>query len=385
VTSKIASAILNNIKDTTSFTARDVAGFFPAVPFSILKDAIKELVEEKKIFTYGVKRGTFYSTNPNLNTDEKEDELNPLLISEVEAFVLGRQEFSSSDLFSTFPGHQEHILRKILIFLRDEKKMIYLHGHGKSSIWSQYSELPDTSEEKEEINQELTAKILDFAKRNMRWFKRSELDNLFEASAYDVRQALYSLMDDGEIQMRGEKRSTEYAYCEVIDTVNETEEEGERKADPVLKQNILAHIEASRIVTIPQLIEKFDTARPNIVLALRELEEEGEIYHEGIKKTSKYIHKNVSPSAAESIAKEIREEKKDEERAIEKPIDELSSLLRCNSAVYIIFIDGTQKYELRCVNALQGVTKTLFSSANAAEVCEQMFELTKGVAVELTV
>jgi hypothetical protein len=27
----------------------------------------------------------------------------------------------------------------------------------------------------------------------------------------------------------------------------------------------------------------------------------------------------------------------------------------------------------------------LFSSADAAEVCEQMFELTKGVAVELTV
>jgi hypothetical protein len=384
VTSKIASAILTKITDTTSFTARDVAGFFPAVPFGILKDSIKELVEEKKVFTYGIKRGTFYSTNPNLNTDEKEDELNPLLISEVETFVLGRQEFSSSDLFSTFPGHQEHILRKILIFLRDEKKMIHLHGHGKSSIWSQHSELPDTSNEEEEIDQELTAKILDFAKLNMRWFKRSELDNLFEASAYDVRQALYGLMDDGEIQMRGEKRSTEYAYCEVIDTVDETEE-GEQKADPVLKQNVLAHIEASRIVTIPQLIEKFDTARPNIVLALRELEEEGEIYHEGIKKTSKYIHKNVPTSAAESIAKEIREEKKDEERAIKKPVDELSSLLRCNSAVYIIFIDGTQKYELRCVNTLQGGTKTLFSSADAAEVCEQMFELTKGVAVELTV
>lgn len=384
MTSKIASAILTKITDTTSFTARDVAGFFPAVPFGILKDSIKELVEEKKVFTYGIKRGTFYSTNPNLNTDEKEDELNPLLISEVETFVLGRQEFSSSDLFSTFPGHQEHILRKILIFLRDEKKMIHLHGHGKSSIWSQHSELPDTSNEEEEIDQELTAKILDFAKLNMRWFKRSELDNLFEASAYDVRQALYGLMDDGEIQMRGEKRSTEYAYCEVIDTVDETEE-GEQKADPVLKQNVLAHIEASRIVTIPQLIEKFDTARPNIVLALRELEEEGEIYHEGIKKTSKYIHKNVPTSAAESIAKEIREEKKDEERAIKKPVDELSSLLRCNSAVYIIFIDGTQKYELRCVNTLQGGTKTLFSSADAAEVCEQMFELTKGVAVELTV
>jgi hypothetical protein len=378
VTSKIASAILTKITDTTSFTARDVAGFFPAVPFGILKDSIKELVEEKKVFTYGIKRGTFYSTNPNLNTDEKEDELNPLLISEVETFVLGRQEFSSSDLFSTFPGHQEHILRKILIFLRDEKKMIHLHGHGKSSIWSQHSELPDTSNEEEEIDQELTAKILDFAKLNMRWFKRSELDNLFEASAYDVRQALYGLMDDGEIQMRGEKRSTEYAYCEVIDTVDETEE-GEQKADPVLKQNVLAHIEASRIVTIPQLIEKFDTARPNIVLALRELEEEGEIYHEGIKKTSKYIHKNVPTSAAESIAKEIREEKKDEERAIKKPVDELSSLLRCNSAVYIIFIDGTQKYELRCVNTLQGGTKTLFSSADAAEVCEQMLKLTKEI------
>lgn len=382
--SKIAEAILRNIKDTISFTARDVAGFFPAVPFSILKDSIKELVEEKKVFTYGIKRGTFYSTNPNLNIEEKEDELNPVLIAEVKTFVLGRQEFSSSDLFSTFPGHQEHILRKILIFLRDEEKMIHLHGHGKSSIWSQHSELPDTGEEEEEIDQELTAKILDFAKTNMRWFKRSELDSLFEATAYDVRQALYGLMDDGEIQMRGEKRSTEYAYCEVIDT-EETTEEGEQKADPVLKQNILAHIEATRIVTIPQLIEKFDTARPNIVLALRELEEEGEIYHEGIKKTSKYIHKNVPPSATESIAKEIREEKKDEERVIEKPVDELSSLLRRNSAVYIIFIDQTQKYELRCVNALDGGAKTLFSSTDAGEVCEQMFELTKGVAVELAV
>ena len=203
---------------------------------------------------------------------------------------------------------------------------------------------------------------------------------IVEASAYEIRQALYGLMDDGEIQMRGERRSTEYAYNEVVDT-EETVEEGEVKADPILKQNILAHITSARVVTIPQLIEKFDIARANIVLALRELEEEGEIYHEGVKKTSKYIHKDVPPSVADNIVKEIREEKK-EERLVEKPIDELSALLRSNSAVYITFINETQRYELRAVSALQGGTKTLAFSNDAEEVCERMFDLTKGVVHE---
>jgi hypothetical protein len=380
VTSKIASAILNNIQNTISFTTRDVAGFFPAVPFGILKDSIKELVEEKKVFVYGVKRGTYYSTNPNLQDGEKDDELNPQLIKVVEQFVMSRKEFSSSDLFTALPNYQEHILRKVLIFLRDEKGILHLHGHGKSSIWSQHSELPEEAPINEEINMELRSKILDFAKANARWFKRSELDDMFEASAYEVRQTLYGLMDDGEIQMRGERRSTEYAYCEVVDEAPQDEDE-EIKADPIIKQNVLALINELKVVTIPQLIEKLNEARPNIALALRELEEAGEIYHEGVKKSSRYIHKDVPINKADTIVKEIREEKK-EEKLLEKPIDELSALLRVNSAVYIIFINDTRMYELRTVNILAGGTKTLLASKNAEEVCEKMLQLTKGVIVE---
>lgn len=380
MTSKIAIAVLNSIKDTTSFTSRDAAGYFPAVPFNIIKESIKELVEEKKVFSYGVKRGTFYSTNPNLNDAEKEEELSPKLIQEVEEFVLSLKDFSSSDLFTKFPQHQEHILRKILIFLRDEKGVIHLHGHGKSSIWSQHSELPD-EEVAPEINQELNTKILDFAKANPRWFKRSELDSILDASPYEIRQALYGLMDDGEIQIRGERRSTEYAYFEVMSIEDEETTEDEAKADTILKQNVLEFIATSKVVTVPQLIEKFNTARTDIVLALRELEEEGEIYHEGVKKTSRYIHKDVPVSKADTITKEVREEKK-EERLSFQPIDELSKLLHFNSAVYIIFINDTQKYELRTVNALQGGVKVITTSENAEEVCEKMFELTKGAIVE---
>ena len=381
MTSKIATAILSKIGNLKQFTTRDIAGHFPAVPFSIIKDAFKELVEEKKLFAYGVKRGTFYSTDPKLE-EEKNDEINPDLINEIRTFVLNRNDFSSSDVFATFPNVQEHILRKILIFLRDEEKIIHLHGHGKSSIWSKHNELPD-EEIPEEINQELSSKILDFAKSNLRWFKRSELDNLFEVTPYEIRQALYSLMDDGEIQIRGEKRSTEYAYCEVLDTVEEIEE-GEVKADPVLKNKIFTLITEARVVTIPQLIEKFDSARTSIVLALRELEEAGEIYHEGVKKTSRYIHKDVPVTAADTITKEIREEKK-VEKVIFQPIDELSKLLHYSSAVYITFINEKLRYELRSVNALQGGVTILAASENPEEVCERLFELTKGVAVESTV
>jgi predicted transcriptional regulator len=383
VTSKIASAILHNIQNTISFTTRDVQGFFPAVPFGILKDSIKELVEEKKVFVYGVKRGTYYSTNPNLQEGEKDDELNPALIKVVEQFILSRKEFSSSDLFAALPNYQEHILRKVLIFLRDDKGILHLHGHGKSSIWSQHSELPEDPPVNEEINMELRSKILDFAKSNARWFKRSELDDLFEASAYEIRQTLYGLMDDGEIQMRGERRSTEYAYCEVTDEIPENEDE-ETKADQELKLKVLELINELKVVTVPQLIEKLNKARSDIVLALRELEENGEIYHEGIKKSSRYIHKDVPVTKADTIIKEIREEKK-EEKLLEKPINELSALLRVNSAVYIIFINNTQMYELRTVNILAGGTKTLLASKNAEEVTEHLFTLTKGVAVELTV
>ena len=383
MTSKIATAILHNIQNAISFTTRDVAGFFPAVPFSILKESIKELVDEKKVFVYGVKRGTYYSTNSSLQIGEKDDELNPQLIQVVEQFIASRKEFSSSDLFAAFPTYQEHILRKVLIFLRDEKGILFLHGHGKSSIWSKHDVMPDEEPVNEEINMELRGKILDFAKINLRWFKRSELDDMFEASAYEVRQTLYGLMDDGEIQMRGERRSTEYAYCEVEDGSSENEEE-EANANPILKQKVLTLINELKVVTVPQLIEKLSDTRPNIVLALRELEEAGEIYHEGIKKSSRYIHKDVPVNKADTIVKEIREEKK-EEKILTKPLDELQALLRVNSAVYIIFINDTQLYELRCVNALEGGTKTLFSSINAEEVIVQLFTLTKGVTVELTV
>ena len=40
--SKIAGAVFNHIKDLRSFTTRDIASYFPAVPFNILKEAVKE-------------------------------------------------------------------------------------------------------------------------------------------------------------------------------------------------------------------------------------------------------------------------------------------------------------------------------------------------------
>lgn len=375
MTSKIALAVLKNVQDLETFTSRDVVTYFPAVPFSIIKESIKELVEEKKVFSYGVKRGTFYSVKPGLGEEDKSDELNPRMIEDVEKFVMARRDFSSSDLFAEFPHHQEHILRKILVHLRDDKNVLHLHGHGKASIWSQHETLPDEEEIVNEDQDNLKAQILEFAQKNLRWFKRSELDELFSTTAYEIRQALYALMDDGEIQMRGEKRSTEYAYCEVEDTSDEEEETGEVKANPELKQTVLEHIKKVGIATIPQLMEKFSTSRIAIVASLRELEEEEHIYHEGIKKTSKYIHKDVDVSKVETIVKEIREERKEPE--VEKAIDKLSSLLLISSAVYVMFITSTKKYELRSFNTLQGGATVLFSSEDPMEVLQELFNLTK--------
>ena len=60
-------------------------------------------------------------------------------------------------------------------------------------------------------------------------------------------------------------------------------------------------------------------------------------------------------------------------------------MLHYSSAVYITFINEKLRYELRSVNALQGGVTILAASENPEEVCERLFELTKGVAVESTV
>ena len=381
--SKFAGAILNHVNDLPSFTARDVGYHFSSVSFNIIKESIKELVEDKKIFPYGVKRGTFYSVNPNLTEEEQSEELSPRLLQEVKEFILSRRDFCSSDLFAYLPKYQEHILRKALVYFRDEEEILHLHGHGKSSIWSQHEELPDKEEEIEEAN-DLKSLILEFAKTNLRWFKRAEIDELIpDVNSYEIRKTLYELMDDGDIQMRGEKRATEYAYYEVVTT--DESEEVEKIANPNLKNNILDYIKTIGIVTVPQLITKFEVARSEIILALQELEEDEEIYHEGIKKSSRYLHKDVTETKAITILKEQREEKK-ELPTQDAAIDQLSSLLIMYSAVYITFINESMKYELRCVSALKGGVKVLFASENADEVIQHMFDLTnitKGVELEL--
>ena len=379
MTSKIALAVLNHVKDVPSFVTREVFSYFPAVPQSYIKDAIKELIEDKKVFVYGAKRGTFYSVNLNFGEEEKSDELSPKLIIEVENFVADKRDFSSSDLFAALPGHPDHILRKVLVHLRDDKGTLFLHGHGKTSIWSKHAELPEEEETPDEKVDSLKEEVLKFAQENLRWFKRSELDKILEEnSAYEIRQALFSLMDDGEIQMRGEKRSTEYAYYEVLDAEEGEEEEVEIKADPVLKEKLLDHIKTAGVITVPDLIKKFELARNVIMIVLRELEDEEEIYHEGIKKTSRYIHKDTPTSKVDVILKENKDEKKE---FVDKSIDKLSTYL-ATSNVYIIFINSSKKYELRQLNCMSGSVNILFADEDSNKVAQELFELTKGVEVE---
>ena len=384
MTSKIAQAIFKHVNGIPSFTTRDIPSYFPAIPFGLLKEAVKELVDEGMVFKFGEKRGTFYSTNANFTEAEVDtEEISPKLIEEVEKFIANRQEFVSSDLFAHLPNHPDHILRKVLVYLRDEKGIVFLHGHGKSSIWSKFKELPE-EEEQDEQPSELKELILKFAKANPRWFKRSELDDIIDASAYEIRNALYDLMSDGEIQMRGERRSTEYAYAEVVDEEEIADEGGEHKADPELKKIVFAHFEEVGVLTIPLLIEKFSVPRIKMVEVLRELEVEEQIYHEGIKKTSRYIHKDVTEDKVIKIIKEQKNEK-EEGKIFDKPIDRLSTLFLVNSTVYITYVNSSKKYELRAIGKNYSGGKTLFAHENPEEVIAELFSLTKGVDVELAV
>ena len=385
--SKIAGAVFNHIKDLRSFTTRDIASYFPAVPFNILKEAVKELWEANQITAYGEKRGRIYSVNSKLNETEQqeEEELSPKLIAAVEKFVLSKQDFTSSEVFTEFPNHPEHIVRKVLVYLRDDKGIIFLRGHGKASIWSQHEVPLEAPIIEEETSNDLKDEILKFAKTNLRWFKRSELDDIIDSSPYELRQALYSLMDDGEIQMRGERRTTEYAYCEVLDgaeSITEEEEDQEIPADPELTRKILEHIIKVGVVTIPQLVLQLNETRANIKQSLKALENQEEIYHEGIKKSSKYIHKNITPTKADVIVKENRDEK---EVIKEKAIDELSALLLRNSAVYVMYSNSSSKYELRCTNPIQGGPRIIFASEDPESVLNKLMSMTKGVEVELAV
>ena len=157
---------------------------------------------------------------------------------------------------------------------------------------------------------------------------------------------------------------------------DDEDENGEEKADPELSKNILAHIESVGVVTIPQLIEKFSVARTHIVRCLRELEEQEQIYHEGMKKTSRYIHKDHTEVKNEDKPKAAKTN--DPETLVAaKAIDRLSSLLLVNSAVYITFINASKKYELRCVNGEHHGATKLFASENADAVINELMKYIK--------
>ena len=231
-------------------------------------------------------------------------------------------------------------------------------------------------DEESKNDDDLKQNILNFAQNNLRWFKRSELDELFpDESVYALRQSLFSLIEDGELHYRGEKRTMEYASILLEDT------EEEEVVDTELTKLILAYIEEVGVVTVPQLIEKFNVARSYIVTSLRELEEEEQIYHEGIKKSSRYVHMNYTPPKPE-VKDKVKVTDNEKAKILPKSIDRLSELLLVNNAVYVTYINESKKYELRTVNGVFGGARVLFAHEDPALVVDQLSIMMKGVELE---
>lgn len=267
------------------------------------------------------------------------------IIDKIIRFSDNHETFTTKQLFESYPNNPEHLLRSGLVILRNQEK-VYMYGNKRGAYYSKNKNIDTNAvatnlEHAKSFNViNLKDVILENAKKfNGNWFKRPDLV-INDAPIPSVIESLKDLIAEGKIDVRGAKRWTEYKLSGSDNvTAKDVENTGiVAQSTDKAKESILNFIKEKRIVTIPMLIDKLEIQRYVVVKVLDELVEQEEIWHEGIKKSSKYIYKTVNVTEIDDIVNQLQEEK-----SIVTSIDELSSFLHSDDNTVVTIGNNTKQ------------------------------------------
>lgn len=301
------------------------------------------------------------------------------IIDKIIRFSDKNDTFTTKQLFETYPNNPEHLLRSGLVILRNQQK-VYMYGNKRGAYYSKNKDIDtnavvaNSEHVKSSTVINLKDIIIEKAKKfNGNWFKRPDLV-INDAPIPSVIESLKDLIAEGKIDVRGAKRWTEYRIS-CSDNNKVITEDDDHKDIPQssneAKENILNFIKEKRIVTIPMLIDKLEIQRYVIVKVLDELVEQEEIWHEGIKKSSKYIYKTVNASEIDEIVNQLQEDK-----SIVTSIDELSSFLHSDDNT-VITIGNNTKQEPVITFIKYGEKIHEIKFKNMEELIESIYNLTE--------
>ena len=260
-------------------------------------------------------------------------------------FASTQERFTTKDIFEKYPNNPEFILRSALNNLRIENR-IQMYGAKKGSFYSINFNLKEKNEEVSSTsntsNSDLKQRILDLAEKFPGWWARTEL-GIDDVSIPNILFSIKELIEEKKVESQGSLRWTKYRLIGKGDSESEEVKEIKNDIPSDNYTDILDLIKKRKIVTIPMVIEELELSRTEIIDVLNKLCNEEEIYHEGIRKSSKYIYKTVSCNEVESIMEELSKERRIEER-----IDELSNFLISDEATAIsIGLDKDDIFQIK--------------------------------------
>lgn len=278
-----------------------------------------------------------------MDTGLKRQPVDDIVIEKILKFATTKETFTTKELFAQYPNNPELILRYGLNNLRIDEK-IFMYGNKKGAYYSLKKELnTEKNIDKEKEQSTIKDIVLNKVKLINGWFKTVDLNLTEKYGHITVLNTLHELNKNGLVIIRGAKRWTEYRFNNGQPDPDEPKETPikKEKIDPEipkenqqpsqrqdLKDKILNFIKKNKVVTIPMLIDELNEHRYIIMPYVTKLEQEEEIYHEGHKRSSKYIYKDVSCSEVEEITRQLLEDKK-----IDQQIDMLSHTLCSNESV----------------------------------------------------
>ena len=286
----------------------------------------------------------------------KRQEVDEVIVNKVLRFAQSKETFTIKELFAAYPDNPEAYLRYAVVNLRIDGKL-FMFGNKRGAYYSCSPgaiKQGESQEETDQNNSEVKTKVLASIKKVTGWFKRPQLEGLDEYYPQQIIGALKELVEDGICETQGSFRWTEYRLKNSNASILEPPPKPSNGKVLEAKEIVLAFIKEQKVTTVPIIIDRLKLARYVVVQALEQLEDEEEIYHEGIKRSSKYIHKDVSTSEVEDISDTLREQ-----RRISSIVDELSAFMEnheCGAVsctnrgdCYSIrfFVDGIMKNELR--------------------------------------
>lgn len=279
------------------------------------------------------------------------------ILEKVLKFANTHKTFLTKELFNAYPNNQEFLLRYALNNLRIDKKLC-MYGAKRGSYYSTDFNLKNEVDEIGAIhntdNSSLKQRILETASKQQGWFSRPAL-GIEDVSIPTLLEAIRELIEEGKLQSQGERRWTQYALPNVAKNITE-----EIKTNENTYELILDFIKKHKVVTIPILINELEIQRTDIIPILNKLCEEEEIWHEGIKKSSKYIYKDINLDEMDKYLAKLNEERKLDQR-----IDELSQfLINDNACSMIVGANKNGDFEIKFMDSANVIKQIQYESIN---------------------